>query len=251
MSNDGLCPSDHLTAMIRRGTRGVLGGMRALDLTDLATVEVTGSYVLGRDRIPIVLKARRRTMADESGTRPETGDFAALIIAVAERHDRVAFAQLFEHFAPRIKSMLLRMGSANEQAEELAQEAMLTVWRKAHFYDLNSGSASAWIFRIAHNLRIDAIRRSRRIERLANELAAETAEVVGPDAIVDANQIEEKVRAALAQLSPEQMKVITLSFFESRPHSEIAQILQLPLGTVKSRIRLAFKRLRTLLDEVA
>lgn len=190
-------------------------------------------------------------MGDESGARRKTSDFKALIVSVAEQHDGAAFAELFEHFAPRVKSMFLRMGSANEQAEELAQETMLTVWRKAHLFDRDSGGASAWIFRIAHNLRIDAVRHSRRTERLVNEFAAETAEVIEPDAVVGASQIDDRVRAAIAQLSPDQMKVIILSFFESRPHSEIAEILQLPLGTVKSRLRLAFKRLRTLLDEVA
>jgi RNA polymerase sigma-70 factor (ECF subfamily) len=189
-------------------------------------------------------------MAEDSATH-RTPDHAALIVAIAECRDRGAFAELFAHFAPRIKSLLLRSGAPAELAEEVAQDAMLTVWRKAHLFDPAGASASGWIFRIAHNLRIDAARRAQRADRMASEVALELPEVVAPEAIVGAAQMEEKVRFAIAQLSADQLKVITLSFFESRPHSEIAEILQLPLGTVKSRIRLAFQRLRALLDEVA
>jgi RNA polymerase sigma-70 factor (ECF subfamily) len=189
-------------------------------------------------------------MAEDSA-KPDTPDHAALIVAVAECRDRSSFAKLFSHFAPRIKSLLLRSGASAELAEELAQEAMLTVWRKAHLFDPSGASASGWIFRIAYNLRIDAARCVQRADRMANELAVDLPEVAAPETIVGAAQMEEKVRSAIAQLSADQLKVITLSFFESRSHSEIAEILHLPLGTVKSRIRLAFQRLRTLLDEVA
>lgn len=188
-------------------------------------------------------------MADESA-KPGSRDHAALIVAVAENRDRVAFAELFAYFAPRIKSLLRRAGDSPEQAEELAQEAMLTVWRKANRFDPGGANASGWIFRIAQNLRIDAARRARRADRTASEFALEAPEVDAPEAIVGATQMEEKVRHALAQLSADQRKVITLSFLESRPHSEIAELLKIPLGTVKSRIRLAFQRLRSLLEEV-
>lgn len=188
-------------------------------------------------------------MPDESAIA--THDHASLIVAVAKNRDRIAFAELFNHFAPRIKAFLLRGGTPAELAEELAQEAMLIVWRKAYLFDPAGASASGWVFRIAQNLRIDAARRAQRADRITTEFAFEPAEVDAPEAVVDAAQLEEKVRSAMAQLSPEQLKVITLSFFESRPHAEIAAILKLPLGTVKSRIRLAFLRLRALLDEVA
>jgi RNA polymerase sigma-70 factor (ECF subfamily) len=189
-------------------------------------------------------------MADDSAT-PSTRDHAALIVAVAKNRDRIAFAQLFEYFAPRIKAVLKRGGAPADLAEELAQEAMLMVWRKADLFDPGGANASGWIFRIANNLRIDAARRSRRADRMASEFAFEVPDVEVPDAILDATQTEARVRSAMAQLSADQLKVITLSFLESRPHSEIAEILQVPLGTVKSRIRLAFQRLRLLLEEVA
>lgn len=211
---------------------------------------VSGSCTVVRNRPSSARATWRRRMPDESAT-PSTRDHASLIVAVAKNRDRVAFAELFSHFAPRIKALLLRGGAPPELAEELAQEVMLTLWRKAHLFDPAGASASGWIFRIAQNLRIDTARRAKRADRIASEFALETQEVDAPETIVEASQLEEKVRSAIAQLSADQLKVISLSFFESRPHAEIAEILQLPLGTVKSRIRLAFQRLRALLDEVA
>lgn len=190
-------------------------------------------------------------MPSEDQSAAPGSEVAALIAAVARTRDRAAFARLFRQFAPRIKTMMLRMGASQEQAEELAQEALLAVWRKAHLFNPQGASASGWIFRIAHNLRIDAARRARRLDAAGTDPTNEPAAVAPPDGILATAQIEARVRRAVAQLSPEQLQVITLSFFESRPHAEIAEALELPLGTVKSRLRLAFRRLRTLLDEVA
>jgi RNA polymerase sigma-70 factor, ECF subfamily len=188
---------------------------------------------------------------DKNQAMAVAGDFAGLIDAVARARDRGAFVLLYRQFAPRVKTLMLRMGATPEQADELAQECLLGVWRKAHLFDPSGGSASGWIFRIARNLRIDALRRSRRAEALVEDIDMTGPEVQLPDSIVAAAQIGHRVRAAVARLTPEQLTVVTLSFIESRPHAEIAETLQLPLGTVKSRIRLAMKRLRELLDEVA
>ena len=159
------------------------------------------------------------------------------IEAVATRRDRAAFVNLFEHFAPRVKTFILRSGVSKAMAEEIAQETMLTVWRKAGMFVPGSTGAAAWIFTIARNLRIDALRR----ERCGCESKSGFA----------AAQSEESVRKAMAQLSAEQLRVIELSFYEEKAHSEIAEQLQLPLGTVKSRVRLALGRLRSLLREVS
>jgi RNA polymerase sigma-70 factor (ECF subfamily) len=187
--------------------------------------------------------------SDEPGVA--NGDFAALIDSVARQRDREAFVQLYRHFAPRVKALMLRMGAPLEQADELTQECLLNVWRKAHLFDPQGASASGWIFRIARNLRIDGLRSARRAQAAADGIDQISDEVEWPDAIVAATQIGARVRAAIARLTPEQLTVITLSFIEGRPHAEIADKLQLPVGTVKSRIRLAMKRLRELLDEVA
>lgn len=176
-------------------------------------------------------------------------DGGALIAAIAARGDREAFAALFGHFAPRVKGYLRRLGLADAQAEELAQETMLAVWRRAEQFDPAAGSASAWIFTIARNLRIDAVRRDRLAPRL--ELLAE--EPLPPpvaDTVIQSAQFAERVREALARLPAEQAEVIRLSFFDDRPHAEIERRLGIPLGTVKSRLRLAMTRLRALLDDL-
>jgi RNA polymerase sigma-70 factor (ECF subfamily) len=177
--------------------------------------------------------------------------WAALIEAVANR-DHAAFATLFEHFAPRVKTFMRRSGASDASADELAQETLLAVWRKAPLFDPSSAGAAPWIFTIARNLRIDALRREQRgSSHETSEVEAEfqVDESPQPDSRLASAQSETQVRAALAELSDEQMRVIELSFYEEKAHGEIAQTLQIPLGTVKSRLRLAMKRLRNLLDE--
>jgi RNA polymerase sigma-70 factor, ECF subfamily len=172
--------------------------------------------------------------------------FPDLIVAIARNQDRAAFARLFEHFAPRIKALMMQLGAPAVRAEELSQDTMLSVWRKAHLFDPAGTSASGWIYRIAKNLHIDALRRDQRLAAIPTD--EEKADVPTPDAALSARETESRVRAAIAQLGPEQLRVITLSFFEDKPHAEIAKELSIPLGTVKSRVRLAMQRLRDLLD---
>ncbi|MGA0604173.1 sigma-70 family RNA polymerase sigma factor [Caulobacter sp. KR2-114] len=187
------------------------------------------------------------SVAPEPAAPDDPKRLSGLIVAVAANADRDAFAILFDHFAPRVKSYMLRLGAAPEAAEELAQETMLTVWRKAGAFDPTRAAASTWIFTIARNRRIDALRRIR------PDLPADPAEApdmpAAPDAVLAAGQDEARVRAALATLSAEQAEVVRLSFFSDRPHAEIAEALGLPLGTVKSRLRLAMGRLRAILGE--
>jgi RNA polymerase sigma-70 factor (ECF subfamily) len=178
--------------------------------------------------------------------------WAALIEAVASRQDREAFATLFEYFAPRIKTFMRRSGASEQSADELAQETLLAVWSKARLFDPRSAGATAWIFTIARNLRIDALRREKRTGAVYTvEIDAEFHVDDGPqpDANLVMSQTESRVRNALAFLSEDQLQVIELSFFEVKTHAEIAQMLRIPLGTVKSRLRLAMKRLRGLLGD--
>lgn len=176
-------------------------------------------------------------------------DGGALIAAIATRGDREAFAALFGHFAPRVKGYLLRLGLPDARAEELAQETMLTVWRRAEQFDPASDGAAAWIFTIARNLRVDAARRDRLAPRL--ELMAEDPPPpITADAVIQSAQFTERVREALARLPAEQAEVVRLSFFDDRPHAEIERALGIPLGTVKSRLCLAMTRLRALLDDI-
>ena len=183
-------------------------------------------------------------------TRPGT-DGAALsgfIVSIAERGDREAFTGLFDHFAPRVKSYLLRLGTAPEAAEELAQETLLTVWRRAGSFDPARAAASTWIFTIARNLRIDLSRRDGRAQPM-DDPSTFNPGPAAPDEALGACQDEIRIAAAMAGLPTEQAQVIKLAFFADKPHSEIANELGLPLGTVKSRLRLAMARLRSALGE--
>jgi RNA polymerase sigma-70 factor (ECF subfamily) len=176
-------------------------------------------------------------------------DAAQWIRAIAARADRAAFAALFQFYAPRIKAVLMRAGATAEAAEDLAQETLLAVWRKARLYDPRRAGASAWIFTIARNLRIDRLRQDQRAKLAAiyDTMEPETPE--RPDDIFDGSERDGRVRAALAELPEEQVRVVQLSFVEGRAHGDIAKLLNLPLGTVKSRLRLAMNRLRNLLGE--
>lgn len=181
-------------------------------------------------------------------TMTEQADYSAGIVRIAQLGDKAAFAEVFGYYAPRIKGFFMRGGMAPGQAEELAQETMLTLWRKAQLFDPAKASASTWIFTIARNLRVDAIRRER-------YPAAHLVEEHEPDLEPSPSETllrlesETRVRTAMKKLSPDQMSVIQLHYFDDKPHSEIARALDLPLGTVKSRLRLAMQHLRNLLGE--
>ncbi len=188
-----------------------------------------------------------------AGSESDAGSGAAdshggLIVAIAREQDRAAFATLFAHFAPRVKTYLQRRGGDASQAEELAQEVLLTVWRKAAQYDPARATAAAWIFAIARNLWIDALRRSR-LSPPAPERSDQPASEPLADALLLAEDRARRLRAALQELRPEQMESLRLAYFEDRSHSEIEQLLGVPIGTVKSRLRLAMSRLRTLLGD--
>jgi RNA polymerase sigma-70 factor (ECF subfamily) len=174
-----------------------------------------------------------------------------LLSRVAVDRSEAAFSSLFEDFGPRIKSYMMRQGADAATAEELAQETLLTVWRKAALYSPEKGNASTWIFTIARNLRVDRLRR----ETAWQELTPEHSETIpsddeAPDDAASARQREARVRAVLADLPPEQREVVVLAFTEGMSHSDIAARLSLPLGTVKSRIRLAYHKVRAALEDL-
>ncbi len=184
-------------------------------------------------------------------TSPRSGtDYAALIHAIAQRRDRAAFANLFAHFAPRVKSWMLRAGCNPTAAEELAQETMLAVWQKARLFDPSRAGAATWIFTIARNLRIDGLRRERHPSELMPDLSEEPESPIQADFVLAVSQQEVRVRSALSLLPLEQAEVIRKAFFEDKVHSEIEKELGIPLGTVKSRLRLAMARLRAALGDL-
>jgi RNA polymerase sigma-70 factor (ECF subfamily) len=173
---------------------------------------------------------------------------ASQIALVAQRRDRAAFAALFAHFAPRVKSYMLRLGASATQADDLAQETLLTVWRKADRFDPAVAGPATWVFTIARNLRIDALRRERPTADLA-DLAEAAADDPPADTLMQTAQSERGLRAALAALPEELATLLRLSFFEDHAHGDISARLGMPLGTVKSKLRRAMQRLRAALEE--
>jgi RNA polymerase sigma-70 factor (ECF subfamily) len=178
-------------------------------------------------------------------------DHVALIEAIAQRRDRAAFAALFAYFAPRVKAWMMRAGSDATAAEELAQETMLTVWQKARLFDPAKAGASTWIFTIARNQRIDALRRERHPSDLMADPSEQPDDPVQADRVLATAQQESRIRSALSLLPAEQAEVIRKAFFEDKVHAQIEQELGIPLGTVKSRLRLAMVRLRAALGDLA
>jgi RNA polymerase sigma-70 factor (ECF subfamily) len=182
-----------------------------------------------------------------SGVLMQSPDLNRLLRQVAEEKDRAAFQYLFEHFAPRIKAYLIRLGAGSQVAEDLAQEAMLMLWRKAALFDPAKASASTWIFTIARNLRIDMARRERRLRFDPEGSSLMPAAECNAEENLQISEKENSLRQALRILPPDQTEIVMLSFFSDKPHSQIAAELGIPLGTVKSRLRLAMARLRTAL----
>lgn len=178
-------------------------------------------------------------------------DLSAALVAVARRRDKEAFVRLFLHFAPRIKTYMMQLGMPDSRAEDVAQDTMLAVWRKAELFDPQKSAAATWIFTIARNLRIDQARRERHPEVPDDVLLEMADEQPLADAVVAHADDGERIRAAVDALSPEQAEVIRLSFFADLAHSAIARRLSLPLGTVKSRLRLAMMKVRDALKPEA
>jgi RNA polymerase sigma factor (sigma-70 family) len=171
------------------------------------------------------------------------GHFEQLLQDVAENRNKESFVHLFEHFAPRVKSFLMKGGSPEDVADELAQETMLTVWNKAPSYNPAQAGASTWIFTIARNRKIDALRKTGRFEVAPTDpdLIQSTD---SPRGNAMRRQEIESIAEALEELPEEQAMLLRQSFFEEKSHADIAEETGLPLGTVKSRIRLALERLR-------
>jgi RNA polymerase sigma factor (sigma-70 family) len=170
-------------------------------------------------------------------------DLAALMIAVRDRQDRVAFAALFRHFAPRVKGFLMKSGTDAALAEECAQDVMATLWQKAHLFDPARASVATWVFTIARNRRIDVARRDRRPEPEALDWGGDSHE---PDQaeVYESSEEARRLTLALSALPEPQRALIARAFYGDLSHSEIAAETGLPLGTIKSRIRLALDRLR-------
>jgi len=171
------------------------------------------------------------------------------LLQIGKYRDKSAFKSLYEHFTPRLKSFLLRIGSDESAAEEICQETMIMVWRRAETYNPESAGASTWIFTIARNKRIDKLRKDSRPLPNFNDPLFYQKPIDKSDDILQRTEEEKKIKNVLKNLPPEQAKLILSAYYDDKSHRTIAEETDLPLGTVKSRIRLAINRLRTQLED--
>jgi len=195
--------------------------------------------------------------ARDSNNRQEgcKDPWSRLLEQVGRDQDREAFRQLFEHFGPQIKYYALSNGMVR-QAEELVQEVMISVWRRACLYDWRKAAASTWIFTIARNQRIDMLRKGQR-QRVETPLETEDLWQIPGDnedePVTSLHRImtERRVRESLSHLPEEQVTVLAKVYMEQKSHQMVADELKIPLGTVKSRVRLALNKLKVILRDQA
>ncbi|MEO5565297.1 MAG: sigma-70 family RNA polymerase sigma factor [Luteimonas sp.] len=180
---------------------------------------------------------------------PDLQDWSALAVAVAERQDRDSFMRIYDHFAPRLRRYLLNLGASQSLADELVQETLLALWRKASLFDPSRATLNAWLYRIARNLHIDQARREpywrpiqEGLEQL--DLAETDRHDSQPEDYVDGRALEQ----AIDRLPVMQARLVRMSYLEAKSHGEIARELDMPLGSVKSTLRRAFTRLRAAMD---
>ena len=187
---------------------------------------------------------------------PTVPSLEQLLLAVARSRDQQAFRWLCRHFAPRVKGYARKRGADDSAAEELVQDVMLTVWQRAETFDPGIASAATWVYTIARNRRIDRIRQERRPELHADDPVLDGTGPSGdgappPDRQIQATQEATRLRAVMGDLPPEQAEVLRLAYYEDKVHSEISSEQGIPLGTVKTRLRLALVRLRRAFGEGA
>lgn len=186
---------------------------------------------------------------DNSSFKPSNQDMADWLRAIAKQQDRVSFEKLYNYIAPKLKSYMIKQGADTNTADDLAQEAMVKVWHKAGQYNPDKAAPATWIYRIARNIQIDQLRKRKFFEvEFTAEADREDVGASGHERSteqLDAN----KLHGMMDSLSDEQLNVIQLAFFEGMTQSEICKKLDIPLGTVKSRMRQSFGKLRKVMGD--
>ncbi len=190
-------------------------------------------------------RAKRSVSPSANSAVPDALYWSMQMVAVATQRDRASFMRIYDHFAPRLRCYLGSLGMQDSMADELVQEALLTLWRKAGMFDPSRASLATWLFRVARNLYIDHVRQQpewlpiqKGLERL------EEAEFGRPDSQPESFFDQDILKQAIDRLPPVQAKLIRMCYLESRSHSEISDELQMPLGSVKSSLRRAFSKLQ-------
>ena len=189
-------------------------------------------------------------VASNSNRDSTTIKMTNLLSLVGKSHDINAFHSIFFHFAPRVRAFVMRGNTDVQMAEDIVQETMTNVWLKAVQFDPSKAAASTWIFTIARNAKIDRLRKIKLPEPVDEDLALIPDLTPSADEVVSMDESAKRLRKFLHELPEEQEEVLRLAFFEEKTHNEISETLKLPLGTVKSRIRLAINRLRSELGDM-
>jgi RNA polymerase sigma factor (sigma-70 family) len=204
-------------------------------------------FTAGRARPALYVATQNGVATGKAQVIGQDTDWSALMVRVRDHQDRAAFGALFAHFAPRVKYFLMKAGSSASVAEDCAQDVMATVWAKAGQFDASRASVATWIFTIARNRRIDIARRDRRAE--PEDLDWDEASEPDQADVYAAAEETRILGRALAELPEKQRQLIQRAYYGDLTHSEIAAETGLPLGTIKSRIRLALDKLRLKLSE--
>lgn len=227
-------------------TSNTLLSLAGIDLTLDSNQDSLLSSIKNQD-----LKQDLSSQMEITAPKKSIDDWSKLLVDIGENRNKKAYQELFDHFGPKIKSygmMLKSQHTSTQMAEELVQDVMLKVWLKAHCFNPDKASASTWIFTIARNCRTDFIRKANRTNvQLTVDDLWPMAEEEEPYTSLHQRRIEKDVHQAMSQLPVEQADVLKHIYIEGKSHSEVAASTGLPLGTVKSRVRLAVSKLRTLL----
>lgn len=208
------------------------------------------------DTTPAIVPVALRHAESEPDVTPDSDSNKGLseqtiwMLAVRDQRDKRAFKRLFDHYAPRLKGFVMRAGAPAAQAEDIVQDVLLTVWRKAHLFDPSRAQVSSWIYQIARNRQIDVIRKEARPVPEALKPGDEADDEADAGQAVALEEETELLRQALAKLAPAQREMIERAYLGELTHTEIREATGLPLGTIKSRIRLGLERLRHELKEL-
>ena len=168
----------------------------------------------------------------------------SLLVNIGESRDKVSFKKIYKYFSPRIKGYIMKLGAEESMAEEIVQETMTTIWRKSDTYDPKNAGASTWIFTIARNKRIDRLRKDgKKLSNLIDPSLQPQSEKMPDENLID-KEIKAEFSLILKKISPDQAKIIKAAYYEGKTHKEISDEIKIPLGTVKSRVRLALKHIK-------
>ena len=191
---------------------------------------------------------KSRNIKADSFSASTDDDLTLCVELIGKNQDKLAFNSIFKYFAPRLKSFLVKAGSTDTQAEEVIQEVMIAVWTKSSTYDSSKSSVSTWIYTIARNKRIDKIRKEKRHYLSESDEGLEIPVDSTQEKEIFTAQVSNSLKKYMSNLPEEQSKLLKLSYFYNKTHADISAELKIPLGTVKSRIRLALTKMRHLVE---